>query len=205
MKITSTEFISGYIQDDEQDWNPELPQIVFYGRSNVGKSSTINALLNNKSVAKSSGTPGKTKEINLFLINKKIYFFDLPGYGFAKVSKAARIKLHQLLKWFTFGTIARERLHVFILDIRVGLTDLDKEFISPLVENNASVIVLLNKCDKTNQKDTSRALREAQQALAEHVPVFPFSAEKRKGVDKFWSLVVAEEPSEKKSTEEKSE
>ncbi len=193
MKITSTQFISGYIQDDEQDWNPELPQVVFYGRSNVGKSSTINALLNNKSVAKSSGTPGKTKEINLFLINEALYFFDMPGYGFAKVSKVARQKLHQLIKWFTFGTMARERLHVFILDIRVGLTDLDREIIEPLIKQESSVIILLNKSDKTNQKDTSKALRDTMAEIPEHIPVMPFSAEKKKGVDKFWKLVVGEE------------
>ncbi len=193
MKITSTEFISGYIKDDEQDWNPELPQIVFYGRSNVGKSSTINALLNNKSVAKSSGTPGKTKEINLFLINKALYFFDMPGYGFAKVSKVARQKLHQLIKWFTFGTMARERLHVFILDIRVGLTDLDREILLPLIDQESSVIILLNKSDKTNQKDTSKALRDTMDEVPQHVPVLPFSAEKRKGVDRFWKMIVGEE------------
>jgi len=193
MKITSIKFISGYIQDDEQDWNPELPQVIFYGRSNVGKSSTINALLNNKKVAKSSGTPGKTKEINLFLINENLYFFDMPGYGFAKVSKSARHKLHLLIKWFTFGVIARERLHVFILDIRVGITDLDREIIQPLIREKASIIILLNKSDKTNQKDTSKALRDAMAEIPQHIPVMPFSAEKKKGVDKFWKLVTGEE------------
>lgn len=193
MKITSVQFVSGYIQDDEQDWNPELPQVAFYGRSNVGKSSTINALLNNKKIAKSSSTPGKTKEINLFLINENLYFFDLPGYGYAKVSKIARQKLAQLIKWFTFRTTARERLHVFVLDIRVGLTDLDREILFPLIQEEASVLILLNKCDKTNQKDTSKALRETMAEVPEHVPVLPFSAEKKKGVDRFWKMVVGEE------------
>lgn len=193
MKISSINFIKGYIKDDPQDWNPELPQVVFYGRSNVGKSSTINALLNNKKVAKSSSTPGKTKEINLFMINENLYFFDLPGYGYAKVSKVARQKLSQLIKWFTFTTTARERLHVFVLDIRVGLTDLDREILVPLIEKEASVLILLNKSDKTNQKDTSQALRDTMAEVPEHVPVFPFSAEKKKGVEKFWRMVSGKE------------
>jgi len=103
MKIKSAEFIKGAVGADNIFEN-EIPQIVFIGRSNVGKSSVINSLANQKNLAKTSSFPGRTQEINIFLINKAFYLIDLPGYGFAKIPKEVRYKIQKMISWYLFDS-----------------------------------------------------------------------------------------------------
>lgn len=191
MIIKKAEFMRGVVLGQEV-WENDVPQIVFYGRSNAGKSSAINALLGRKSLAKSSATPGKTKEINFFNINDEFLFVDLPGYGYARVSKEARKKLQKLIMWFALDTHVNDRINVFIVDAKVGITDLDKEILDLMYEKEEDIIVLLNKTDKLNQKERLKSLTNAKKELPRHVTVLPFSAKKGSGVKEFWGVVEGE-------------
>jgi GTP-binding protein len=189
MKIKSAEFVKGVVEGKDF-WEKDIPQVIFYGRSNAGKSSSLNAILGRNSLARPSGTPGKTREANFFNINESFYFVDLPGYGYARMSKLDQEKLRELILWFIGETEANKRIHVIVMDAKVGPTDLDKDMLDILnQERQEHVIVLLNKIDKLNQKELSAALKNAEVNLPEFVKLIPFSAEKKKGVDKFWSIV----------------
>jgi GTP-binding protein len=189
MKIKSAEFVKGVVEGKDF-WEKDVPQVIFYGRSNAGKSSSLNAILGRNSLARPSGTPGKTREANFFNINESFYFVDLPGYGYARMSKVDQEKLRELILWFIGETEADTRIHVIVMDAKVGPTDLDKDMLDILnQERQEHVIVLLNKIDKLNQKELSAALKNAEVNLPEFVKLIPFSAEKKKGVDKFWSIV----------------
>jgi GTP-binding protein len=189
MKIKSAEFVKGVVEGKDF-WEKDMPQVIFYGRSNAGKSSSLNAILGRNSLARPSGPPGKTREANFFNINESFYFVDLPGYGYARMSKVDQEKLRELILWFIGETEADTRIHVIVMDAKVGPTDLDKDMLDILnQERQEHVIVLLNKIDKLNQKELSAALKNAEVNLPEFVKLIPFSAEKKKGVDKFWSIV----------------
>lgn len=101
MKITSAKFVKGTVWTDEI-FEDGVPQVAFIGRSNVGKSSGINSLVNQPGLARTSSFPGRTQEINIFFINKSLYFIDLPGYGFSKGSREAQTKLLKLIFWYLF-------------------------------------------------------------------------------------------------------
>ncbi len=188
MKIKKTAFVTGIVKGKEH-WNPSVPQIAFYGRSNVGKSSSVNALLNNGSLAKTSGMPGKTKEINLFNINDNLYFLDLPGYGFARGSQANKEKLQDLILWFIADTQVDSRTHVLVIDSKVGLTELDRATLEFLYRTNERIIILMNKIDKLNQKEMSKLSNDLKREVAGIVELVPFSAKTKKGVLEFWKVI----------------
>ena len=127
--------------------NKHLPECCFVGRSNVGKSSIINAVTKSKKLAKTSKTPGRTQNINSFLISDKINIIDLPGYGYAKVSKAKREELYNLIETYL---INRENLkQVFVLiDCKVGIKDSDIDILDIISENNKQFSIILTKADK---------------------------------------------------------
>lgn len=182
MKIKKANFVKG-ITKGKQDWNPQFPHIAFYGRSNAGKSSTINAIVNNKSLAKTSAMPGKTKEINLFLLNDAYYLVDLPGYGFAHVSKVKQDKLGQLIAWYIKDVHIEKRVHIIVSDAQVGLTSLDFATLDALYATNEPIIVLLNKIDKLKKNDVASIYNKTKQEVVGTVYIRPFSAKKRDGVD----------------------
>ena len=115
MNITSASFVTGIIGTDPI-LKEKHPQIAFVGRSNVGKSSVINSLVMRKDLVKSSSMPGKTREINFFLINKAFYFVDLPGYGFARMGAKGAEKIRKLILWYLGSGEARVKLVVLIID-----------------------------------------------------------------------------------------
>src|SRR3990167_3085191 len=119
MIISSAKFVKGITGTDDILYDG-IPQIAFVGRSNVGKSSVINSLVNQKELVRVGKKPGKTTEINFFLINNKFYFVDLPGYGYAKLSPAEREKARKRMLWYLTESEARP-LVVLILDIKAGL------------------------------------------------------------------------------------
>ena len=158
MKINSAKFIKG-IKGTDPILSDGLPQIAFIGRSNVGKSSIINSLLHNSSLVKVSKRPGKTTEINFFKVNNKIYFVDLPGYGYASVSPVEKEKLKKLILWYIMGSGVRPRKIVLILDVKAGFTPFDEEMVRVLREYEHEYLIIANKIDKLNQKDLTIQLR----------------------------------------------
>lgn len=184
MKILSTEFVKGVVGEDSVMYDG-TPHIAFIGRSNVGKSSTLNALLERKKLVKTGNTPGKTREINFFRIttdNSAVsYFVDLPGYGYAKLSKTERSALQKLIGWYITHPQADTALICLIIDAKVGLTDSDKQFISMMKESNKDYIIAVNKIDKINQKTQ----HQLNQSLIKELPtdkIFYYSAATKKNV-----------------------
>ena len=178
MNINNVEFIksaaapTGFITDG-------LPQIVFSGRSNVGKSSVINRLLNRKNIARVSSSPGKTIHINYFLIDRAIYFVDLPGYGYAKVSKSERDRWSKLMETF-FSDTEHITLGIMIVDARHKPTADDVTMGKWFRESGRPFIVVANKSDKVKSGEIQGSLDRIREtlALAEDAAVITFSAEK---------------------------
>ena len=187
MKIDSAEFIKG-IRGTNPILYDGVPQIVFLGRSNVGKSSTINALLGSKDLVKVSARPGKTTEINFFKINKSFYLVDLPGYGYAKMNMKKGEKLKKLILWYFMFSDVHPVQVVLILDVKAGLTDFDKEMLKVLEEYNHPYLIVVNKVDKLNQKDLSAQLKKIA-ADAEGAEIIPSSAFSRNGTAKLGQRV----------------
>lgn len=180
MKIKSVKFMKGIVGDDEM-LNNGVPQIAFIGRSNVGKSSLIN-LLTNTSISKTSSFPGRTQEINVFLINESFYFMDLPGYGFARLAGLGREKIGNLIKNYLFGIVPNQKMIVMIVDANVGMTDKDISMLEELEFNRKNFIIVANKIDKLNQSDFHKKMKEIE-AVARGHHVIPFSTKTKKGVD----------------------
>lgn len=179
MKITSAEFKKGIVGPDEILFNGK-PQFAFIGRSNVGKSSVINSIVNQKNLVKTGKKPGKTTEINFFLINNKFYFVDLPGYGYAKLSPEKREKIRNLILWYITDPDVRPKKIILILDIKAGFTAFDKEMIEILRSQGHSYIILANKADKLNKRDLATQLEQIRTESYEE-NVIPHSATTRIG------------------------
>ena len=154
MEIKSAEFIKG-IRGTDNILNDKKFHIAFIGRSNVGKSSVINSLAKRKKMVKSSSLPGKTREINFFIINDKFYFVDLPGYGFAKIKEKQREKLRRLILWYLLDEELLEirRKIILIIDFKVGPSKFDLEMLQLLQENNFDFVVIANKVDKIGKSN----------------------------------------------------
>ncbi|MDB4940133.1 MAG: ysxC [Candidatus Doudnabacteria bacterium] len=180
MKIKSAVFVKGVVGEDEI-LEDEVPQVAFIGRSNVGKSSVINSLVNRKDLAKSSSKPGKTKEINIFFINKAFYLVDLPGYGFAKASLEDRDNLRKLIYWYLLYSNVDHKNVVLIIDAKVGLTDYDKEMLRRLEDREKRIVIVANKIDKLKNSEYKKSLAAIQALVGDH-KVIPYSAEKKIGI-----------------------
>lgn len=179
MIIESSKFIKGIVQDD-LIMNDGIPQIAFIGRSNVGKSSLINALTKSK-LSRVSANPGSTGEINFFLINNDTYFVDLPGYGFAKASNTRRDKLSNLIQSYLFNDVWTQKKVVLIVDINVGMTDKDIKMYTDLKDHNKNIVVALSKVDKIKQSDFHKNIREIEKITGDQ-PLFQISSEKKIGI-----------------------
>ena len=149
MKITSATFIKS-ATNKNNIINDGLPQIAFIGRSNVGKSTLINALTGNNKLVRSSSTAGRTQNINFFLINKSFYFVDLPGYGYARVSLEARYKLFGYITEYLFKSNIEQNKVVLILDAKVGITENDIIMFEELKKNNRSRSAKLRVAERIN-------------------------------------------------------
>ncbi|MBO9154617.1 ribosome biogenesis GTP-binding protein YihA/YsxC [Chitinophaga sp. GCM10012297] len=191
MVIKSAEYLISNV-----DWQkcpqPDMPEYAFIGRSNVGKSSLINMLVNQHGLAKTSGTPGKTQLINHFLINKSWYIVDLPGYGFAKVSQSQRRSWEQMIENYL-----RKRpnlVNVFVLiDSRLTPQKIDIEFINQLGEWNVPFQLVFTKADKNTQLETSRNVKAFLNKLRETWQFLPAnyvtSTVKKTGRDKILEFI----------------
>lgn len=168
----------------------ELPEIAFAGKSNVGKSSLINALMNRKSLARTSAQPGKTQTINFYNINSELYFVDLPGYGYAKVSKEEKAKWGKMIEGYLRKS--KQLKAIFLLvDIRHEPGNNDKEMYDWIVSNGYEPIIIATKLDKINrsQKDKNvKIIREKLGLKREHL-VLPFSATSKQGREEIYETI----------------
>ena len=158
-----------------------IPQVAFIGRSNVGKSSVINSLVNRRDLAHSSSSAGRTKEINLFLVNSAFYLVDLPGYGFAKGSLEDRENLRKLVYWYLLYSNIDHRKIVLIIDAKVGPTEYDLEILRRLGEAGKDVVIIANKIDKVKKSEYAKQLAAIQSAVGEYT-VIPYSAREKIGI-----------------------
>lgn len=180
MNITSAQFVKGVTHGDDVA-DLQFPQVAFIGRSNVGKSSTINILTKVKGLAKTSSFPGRTRQINVFLINNKFYLIDLPGYGYAKVSKSERAEIESVISSYLFNPRISPKRVVLIIDACVGPTESDLEMLDALLGDGKDVVILANKIDKVKKSTRHSVLAKIKETLHGQL-VIPFSAEERIGV-----------------------
>ncbi|MFQ5902677.1 MAG: ribosome biogenesis GTP-binding protein YihA/YsxC [Candidatus Binatia bacterium] len=189
MKITAVEFLKSTTSPVQYP-KEALPEVAFVGRSNVGKSSVINALLQRKGLAKTSSTPGKTQQINFFKVNDRWTFVDLPGYGYARVPEAIRAGWRPMVEAYLSH---RQQLKatVHILDIRVGPTALDFVMREWLGHYRIFAITVLSKADKLNRAQRQKALKRLGKTpfWQEGQPCTLFSAKTGEGRVELWRLV----------------
>ena len=161
-----------------------LPEVAFLGRSNVGKSSLINAIAGKRGLAHTSSTPGRTRSINFYRIDDRMYFVDLPGYGYARVPLEAKREWAELIEHYL-----RERealkLSFLILDARRGWMDMDLELKAWLEANNRPYLVVASKIDKLNQKEQHQGLK----AIGQQAVPLPFSAITGRGMREIWQAI----------------
>lgn len=167
-----------------------LPEIAFAGKSNVGKSSLINALMNRKSYARTSATPGKTQTINFYNINDAMYLVDLPGYGYAKVSEKEKAQWGKLIERYLHGS--KQLKAVFLLiDIRHEPSGNDKMMYDWVVNQGYEPIIIATKLDKIKRSQIQKHVKMVKEALGllPGTVVIPFSAETKQGREEIWELV----------------
>ncbi len=167
----------------------DMPEVAFSGRSNVGKSSLLNRLLNRKALARVSSMPGKTVTINFFRVDG-CRFVDLPGYGYAKVSHDEKIRWSELMESY-FASGRDIRVVVQLIDMRHAPSEQDIDMIEYMVANRLPFIVALTKADKLNKTERMNSLTEICSVLTKYgnIPVVPFSATKGDGVEELRGLI----------------
>lgn len=187
MKVTSAEFVKSAFE--RSHWVIDgRPEIAFLGRSNVGKSSLINSLLLRKGLARTSNTPGRTQSINFFLINDSFYFADLPGYGYAKVSRSMRSDWGKMAEDYLSD---RDELALCIqlIDSRHAPTSLDIQLNEWLKHHKKPFIVVATKADKLSKNELAKSLKEAKTVLTES-RILSYSATKAHGRDEVWAEIM---------------
>ncbi|MDF2608236.1 MAG: engB [Bacillales bacterium] len=183
MKVTSAEFIISAVRK-EQYPTEGLPEIALAGRSNVGKSSFINTLINRKNLARTSSKPGKTQQLNYYLINKEFYFVDVPGYGYAKVSKTERAAWGKMLEAYLTGHEAIKAVFL-IVDLRHPPTADDCQMYEFLRYYNIPIVVIATKADKIPKGKWQKHVKVTKETLQleKYHPVIVFSSELKVGID----------------------
>ncbi len=188
MKIVKAEFIKSATGASDFLRSP-LPQAAFAGRSNVGKSSLINCLVERKDLAKTSSVPGKTRMVNFFSVNDAIIFVDLPGYGYAKVSKEIRKQWRPLVEEY-FTTSPTIRIAVIILDIRRGPEAEEMDLASWLSAHSIPVLFVATKADKEKRSMVGARMRDSARVLGvSEADIVLFSAKTRQGKDLLWARI----------------
>ncbi|MCK9578061.1 ribosome biogenesis GTP-binding protein YihA/YsxC [bacterium] len=183
MKIESAKFFRG-VKGSDKALEDGIPQFAFIGRSNAGKSSVINCLTKNKGLARTSSFPGFTRQINLFLINDSLYFVDLPGYGYAKISASERQKIQEMVKWYFFRSGIVQRKIFLIIDADVGLTKDDLSVLRTFEEVEKNVVIIANKIDKIRKSDYEEKIATINELSWPH-KVILFSAKDKIGIEDF--------------------
>ena len=166
------------------------PEFAFAGKSNVGKSSLINALMNRKAYARTSSQPGKTQTINFYNINDALYYVDLPGYGYAKVAQEVKAKWGKMIENYLHQSPLLKRVFLLI-DIRHEPSVNDKTMYDWIVYNGYRPVIIATKLDKINRSQVQKHMKMVRQGLGigQDVTVIPFSAETKQGRDEIWALI----------------
>lgn len=192
MKPKSATFIKGAVRwaDLPADGRPE---VAFIGRSNVGKSSLLNALVGRRSLARTSGTPGKTQQFNYYLLDERMYFVDLPGFGYAKIARTQREKWGRFIgRYLTEREPLRLVFH--LVDSRHAPTDLDRDIMELMRGGRVPYVIVLTKADKLSGNQRAKSERRVQDVLGEYgmeVPVILTSANTGRGIDNLWDWIGA--------------
>jgi len=191
MDINTAEYIGSWQKNADMP-HTELPEFAFIGRSNVGKSSLINMLTQRNGLAKTSSTPGKTQSINLFLLNKKIQFVDLPGYGYAKLSKDKREIFGKMIKHYLHERVNMYCLFVLI-DLRIKPQQIDLDFINECGEHDIPMALIGTKADKLKpaELEANKTAIDAKllEVWNELPPFFISSSESKVGRDEIWEFI----------------
>ena len=180
-----------------------FPEVAFAGKSNVGKSSLINGLLNRKSLARTSSQPGKTQTINFYKVNGDLYLVDLPGYGYAKVSNEIKAKWGRMIENYLHGS--KQLKAVFLLvDIRHEPSANDKDMYQWIVAQGYEPVIIANKLDKIKRSQVQKQIKILKEGLKllPGTQLIPFSAETKQGRDEIWDVICSfvEEPSDERGT-----
>lgn len=191
MFAAGAEFLKGVVAMDGMPPADRL-EVCFAGRSNVGKSSLINALTGRKALARTSNTPGRTQEINFFTLGEEHYLVDVPGYGFANAPVPIVEKWQRLLKAYLSGRQSLRRVFLLI-DARHGAKPVDEEIMTLLGRSAVTFQVILTKCDKPRGNDLEKSLQRTKDVLQKHPAAFPeiilTSSEKGDGIDTLRSVI----------------
>ena len=170
--------------------NDDLPQIVLVGKSNVGKSSFINTMVNRKELARTSSEPGKTRQINFYNMDNKFYFVDLPGYGYSKMSKEEQVRVGSFIEEY-LSKCKNISLIVFLIDIRHSPTENDRLMYNYVINANKPCIIIANKADKIAVTKVDAQVKDLQEELnpLKDFTFLPFSAERRIYSEKGWDEI----------------
>ena len=171
----------------------DKPEVAFAGKSNVGKSSLINALMNRKSYARISATPGKTQTINFYNINDEMYLVDLPGYGYARVSEKEKERWGKMIERYLHGS-AQLKAVFLLIDIRHDPSANDRMMYKWVVEQGYNPIIIATKLDKIKRSQVQKHVKMLKEGL-DLVPgtkVIPFSSQTKQGRDEIWELIEKE-------------
>lgn len=167
-----------------------LPEIVLVGKSNVGKSSFVNTMINRKKLARTSSEPGKTRQINFYNIDDSFYFVDLPGYGYSKMSKKEQEQVGKFIEQYLFHR-KEIALIIFLVDIRHAPTENDRLMYNYMISSKLPCLILANKADKiakTKVDDSVKAIQKSLNPLGD-IPTLPFSSERKIYQDEVWHLI----------------
>ncbi len=173
--------------------NNGLPEIVLVGKSNVGKSSFVNTMINRKKLARTSSEPGKTRQLNFYKMDELFYFVDLPGYGYSKMSKKEQEQVGKFIEEYL--TVRNEiKLIIFLVDIRHSPSANDKHMYNYIISSGLPFIIIANKADKiaiTKVDDSVKTLHKELNPIGD-IPIFPFSSERKIYKDTIWECIEKE-------------
>lgn len=189
MNVNQVQFVISAVKPQQYP-TAALPEVAFAGRSNVGKSSILNTLVNRKNLARVGATPGKTREINFFNVENRLHLVDLPGYGYASVSKDRKAAWGESIE--TYLKFRQQlKLLVLLVDIRHAPSEDDRIMFDWMKQGNVPHAVVATKADKISRGQVKPRLQAIRTALGagEETPIVPFSSETRQGRDEVWALI----------------
>ena len=188
IKNVNLETVCGISSDFPEN---DRPEIAFAGKSNVGKSSLINSLMNRKSLARTSSSPGKTQTINYYNINDALYFVDLPGYGYAKTAVEIKEKWGKMVERYLMGS-KQLKLIFLLIDIRHEPSQNDINMYEWIVYHGFMPIIVATKLDKINRSQTAKNVKIIRQGIGvdEKTKIFPFSSLTKQGKDEIWDYII---------------
>lgn len=189
MKVNNPKFEISAVSPKQYPKN-DLPQIVLVGKSNVGKSSFINTMINRKALARTSSEPGKTRQINFYNIDETFYFVDLPGYGYSKMSKQEQEKVGSFIEQYLVKS-ENIALVIFLIDIRHNPTENDRLMYDYIIRSGLPFIILANKADKIAPTKVEGVVDDLQKQINPigDITMLPFSAEKKIYTEDVWNVI----------------